>query len=319
MLGYIYFITNKINKKQYIGETTNFEKRKSRHLSDLRANKHHSEKLQRAYNKYGEENFEWTYDVYEINSEDELKLLEQKMISYYHTYEDGYNCTRGGDGNSFLFDYETACSLYNILQRYDGVSRQISKYYNCDHTVIDNIKKNIIYKDIEPNEEQIQFLIQDINLKDENLKENYTPHNIRKLNQNQIFEILSVILSETGYDRLIADIFQVHVKLISRLKNREIYLDYIELYEKLSDAEKEHLKNNTFQKYNLENLRLERKRKNGKNPPLTQEQINYILDNKDIKKQVDIASDLEISTDRVSSVLRGKSYKDLVNNYYSSK
>ena len=319
MLGYIYFITNKINKKQYIGETTNFEKRKSRHLSDLRANKHHSEKLQRAYNKYGEENFEWTYDVYEINSEDELKLLEQKMISYYHTYEDGYNCTRGGDGNSFLFNYETACALYNILQRYDGVSRQISKYYNCDHTVIDNIKKNTIYKDIEPNEEQIQFLIQDINLKDENLKENYTPHNIRKLNQNQIFEILSVILSETGYDRLIADIFQVHVKLISRLKNREIYLDYIELYEKLSDVEKEHLKNNTFQKYNLENLRLERKRKNGKNPPLTQEQINYILDNKDIKKQVDIASDLEISTDRVSSVLRGKSYKDLVNNYYSSK
>ena len=45
--------------------------------------------------------------------------------------------------------------------------------------------------------------------------------------------------------------------------------------------------------------------------PLTQEQVNYILDNSKNKKRVEIAKELGISADRVSSVILGKSYKDL--------
>lgn len=62
-------------------------------------------------------------------------------------------------------------------------------------------------------------------------------------------------------------------------------------------------------------LRLERKRGNVKSP-LAQEQVNYILDNKDTKKRVEIAKDLGISADRVGSVILGKSYTDLVKKYY---
>lgn len=54
---YIYQIKNKINSKSYIGSTKSFKKRVRRHLRDLRKGKHHSIYLQRAYNKYGEENF----------------------------------------------------------------------------------------------------------------------------------------------------------------------------------------------------------------------------------------------------------------------
>ena len=319
MLGYIYYITNKVNKKQYIGETINFEERKAKHLAALRSNKHHSIKLQRAYNKYGEENFEWSWDIYDVSNEKDLKLLEQEKISYYNTYENGYNCTQGGDGNVLLFDYNTSCALYYVLQRYDGVSRQIARYYNCDHTTIDALKRNSIYADISPNEEQIEHLIKELNLSDSNLKENYKPHNARKLNQEQVFEILSIILTEVGYDRLVADTFQVHTKLISRLKKGEIYLDCIEEYYKLTDIEKEKIKQNTLEKYDLEHNRLARKRNSAKVSPLTQEQVNYILDNQNMKKQIEIAADLQISADRISSVIRGKSYKDLVNNYYSSK
>lgn len=54
----IYIITNKINNKFYIGSATNFRKRYNVHNSNFKKNKN-SKYLQRAYNKYGEENFEF--------------------------------------------------------------------------------------------------------------------------------------------------------------------------------------------------------------------------------------------------------------------
>jgi group I intron endonuclease len=53
----IYIIENTINNKIYIGSTKNFNKRKVRHFSTLKTEKHHNLYLQRAYNKYGKENF----------------------------------------------------------------------------------------------------------------------------------------------------------------------------------------------------------------------------------------------------------------------
>ena len=51
MLGYIYKITNKINKKSYVGLTTqNIETRYKQHLYLLENNKHHSTKLQKDFN-----------------------------------------------------------------------------------------------------------------------------------------------------------------------------------------------------------------------------------------------------------------------------
>lgn len=56
----VYFIINKINDNIYIGSTTmTFLKRFQHHLSLLRAGKHKNNYLQNAWNKYGEENFEF--------------------------------------------------------------------------------------------------------------------------------------------------------------------------------------------------------------------------------------------------------------------
>lgn len=317
MLGYIYFIVNTTTGKKYIGETINFKERKSKHLSYLRKNSHHSKKLQRAYNKYGENNFEWFYETYEVKNETELKIIEQKKIAEYNTYYDGYNCTFGGEGHNLIFDYDTASVLYQILQRYDGVNRQIAKFFNCDHTVINKLKNNDIYKNEIVKEEKIEEMINKLKLSSNNLKDNYIPHNIKKLNKEQIFEILSIILDEKGYDTLLSDIYSVDTKLLYRLKKNEIYVDYINEYNQLSYDEKNNLKKEVKNKYDLEHQRLNRKRKNLKNP-LTQEQVNYILKNKDSKKRVEIAKELEISADRVGSVINGKSYKDLIEKYYSS-
>ena len=53
----IYMLFNVYNNKCYVGSTNNFYRRKNEHFNYLRNNKHHSDHLQKAYNKYGEDKF----------------------------------------------------------------------------------------------------------------------------------------------------------------------------------------------------------------------------------------------------------------------
>lgn len=55
----IYQISNKINNHSYIGSAINLKTRFATHRNRLKNNNHHSIYLQRAYNKYGLENFEF--------------------------------------------------------------------------------------------------------------------------------------------------------------------------------------------------------------------------------------------------------------------
>jgi len=83
----IYLIINKANNKFYIGSTCDFQKRKTTHLRDLKANKHHSRYLQRAFNKYGASSFEIV--IYHFCTENEKVELEQYYIDcmkpFYNT------------------------------------------------------------------------------------------------------------------------------------------------------------------------------------------------------------------------------------------
>ena len=142
-------------------------------------------------------------------------------------------------------------------------------------------------------------------------------HN-RKLNQNDCFEILSIVSTEVGYDKTLCQVFNINSKAIWRLKNNIIYQEYISEFNKLSDEQKQKIKEEVFKKYDLEGLRAQRQRR-GVTNPLTQEQVNYILDNKDSKTRIQISQELNISADRVGSVILGKSYKDLVKNYYNCR
>lgn len=54
----VYKIINRINNNCYIGSTTvNFKRRWKQHLTGLQTNTHTNQRLQRAFNKYGEEAF----------------------------------------------------------------------------------------------------------------------------------------------------------------------------------------------------------------------------------------------------------------------
>ena len=77
----IYKITNIMNKKCYVGSSININKRKNQHFNDLLEEKHHSIVLQRAYNKYGKENF--IFEVLDYVSKPEnLIKYEQLWIDF---------------------------------------------------------------------------------------------------------------------------------------------------------------------------------------------------------------------------------------------
>lgn len=102
-MAFIYKITNNINGKIYIGKTNNsIEERFKEHCSDSSKPRCEKRPLYDAMNKYGIENF--SIEEIENCSSDVASEREQYWIAYYRGYEDGYNATRGGDGQP-LFDH----------------------------------------------------------------------------------------------------------------------------------------------------------------------------------------------------------------------
>lgn len=94
MKGYIYQILNKKDNKSYIGSTNNILTRKRKHFKALKDGIHHNEILQRAYNKYGIENFEFVIlKEFENISRDELYLIENEYVQNYESskLKNGYN------------------------------------------------------------------------------------------------------------------------------------------------------------------------------------------------------------------------------------
>ena len=90
MIG-IYKITNKINKKCYVGQSKNIERRLKDHKLVCREK---NILLKRALNTYGKENF-----IYEIIEECELNKLDEREIYWISKLKPEYNFTTGGSGS----------------------------------------------------------------------------------------------------------------------------------------------------------------------------------------------------------------------------
>lgn len=100
-IGYIYKITNKINGKVYIGQTSKtIEERWKRHIIDTKRKDRKNSAIQNAILKYGKENF----SIEEIEKCDisELNNREIYWIAFYDSFHNGYNCTLGGDGSRVI-------------------------------------------------------------------------------------------------------------------------------------------------------------------------------------------------------------------------
>ena len=92
----IYCVENKINHKKYIGKAKNIESRFKKHLCALIGKYHYNKYFQRAFNKYGIDNFYlW---IIEECSEKDLYKKEKFYIKKFKTNNPkfGYNNTEGG-------------------------------------------------------------------------------------------------------------------------------------------------------------------------------------------------------------------------------
>ena len=89
----IYWIKNKLNGKFYVGSTVQRYVRWKTHRNKLRSGKHHCAHLQSAWNKYGEDVFEFkvvehVLDAADLQSAEDRWLLQH--VGKPHCYNHGY-------------------------------------------------------------------------------------------------------------------------------------------------------------------------------------------------------------------------------------
>lgn len=114
MIGYIYKFENRINGKIYIGKTKNIKERIYQH-SHVTKNK--NTKFGSAIRKYGIDTFDFSvlitiHSKSSSNLDIILNYLEKYFIKRYDSFNNGYNCTLGGDGTiNFKHSKETKNKL----------------------------------------------------------------------------------------------------------------------------------------------------------------------------------------------------------------
>ena len=95
----IYCIENITTNKKYIGQSIDINDRWRRHIGELNHNLHHNDYLQKAWNKYGEDDFK--FYILEYCEENDLDEKEIYYIDFYNTTDRkyGYNLKSGGQFN----------------------------------------------------------------------------------------------------------------------------------------------------------------------------------------------------------------------------
>ena len=117
MISGVYKIRNKINGKFYIGSSVDIEKRFWRHHNDLIKGIHHCIYLQRAWDKNGEDQFEFV--VEKVCKEHEARRIEQEILD--QKYGSIYNTSRMAGGGD-LISYHPNRDL--IVKRIGDATRE---------------------------------------------------------------------------------------------------------------------------------------------------------------------------------------------------
>ena len=78
----IYIIRNTINNKVYVGQSKRLKQRYYDHIISIKKGKHHNDILQKSFNKYGFDNFEYNI-IEEVLDENMLNEREKYWIDFY--------------------------------------------------------------------------------------------------------------------------------------------------------------------------------------------------------------------------------------------
>lgn len=93
MTSGIYRIHCKSEDKSYIGKSINIEERWKQHLYELKKGNHINNKLQKVFNKYGKDNFEFSI-LKEIDDYYEIAYYESYYAEKFNAFNKGYNIAK---------------------------------------------------------------------------------------------------------------------------------------------------------------------------------------------------------------------------------
>jgi group I intron endonuclease len=134
----IYFIGN---DKSYIGLTKGFKGRSNQHLRVLRQDKHFNIYLQRAFNKYGEDNFR--IELIEECDKSDLSKKEKEYIRIYDSFKNGFNLTTGGEECTISEDVKKRISEKHKGKIIKAETRQKLREINLGKKLMQKTKDKI--------------------------------------------------------------------------------------------------------------------------------------------------------------------------------
>lgn len=160
MMGVIYKLTSP-SGKSYIGQTRNsFDIRWKQHIREANCNS--ILPIHAAIRKYGPENF--VNQILEEVPNEELNTKEQYYIQKYDTYNNGYNCTLGGEGNCKIPD-DIIIKLWDDGLCCSDIARELKVR---EHTIGNRIKS--LYSEEEIQQRRYSVIGKKHQLDDDNIK-----------------------------------------------------------------------------------------------------------------------------------------------------
>lgn len=151
MEKYIYKITNQLNNKCYIGQTTDYKRRFQEH-KNLGYGVEENKLLYYAIKKYGIENF--SFEVIEDKTS-KYNEREKYWIQYYDSFENGYNMTEGGEepplnigiNNPFATHTEEEIEKIKQLLRDTKIQyKDIATMFDYDSSTIERINYGKLWR-----------------------------------------------------------------------------------------------------------------------------------------------------------------------------
>lgn len=210
MEKYVYKIENKINKKIYVGQTNNLDRRMQEHKHDERNN----HPIHNAIKKYGWENFEVSVLYYGVNYNEK----EKEYIKLYKSNrkEYGYNITAGGQDSSGENNPQSKLSqsdVYQIISDLKGNNsiECIAKKYRTTVKTIRNINAGISWRI-----GSLQYPIRKRKLK--------------ILNNEEVKEIISLLKDANNSIEGIADMFNIKPYIVLNINKGNTYKLDSEIY-----------------------------------------------------------------------------------------
>lgn len=149
MEKYIYKITNLINNKCYIGQTTDYKRRFIEHKRMYQEN---DKTLYKAFKKYGIDNF--SFEVLE-----KCKNYNEREIYYiekFDSYHNGYNMTLGGEnppinkGENSPFkthEIEDVIRVKDLIINTDLQLKEIAKITGYSESSIKRINRGLLWRE----------------------------------------------------------------------------------------------------------------------------------------------------------------------------